>query len=389
MIFFAGLYFFLEQRSLSRQAARIRVRIAVTGTRGKSTVTRLIAAALQAARFSVLAKTTGSKPVLIFPDGREEEIKRRGKPTILEAKRVLKRGARLGVDALVVEMMSIQPECVFTESRRMIQPHILVITNVRVDHREEQGRSKPEIAASLALAIPPKATVFLPEEELRPEFEVGAAKAKAKIVAVRKRILSEAPGPDQTQWPGFEENIRLALAVTDSLGVPGDVARRGIKQAKPDFGSLKAWQAELGRPPADWTLVSAFAANEPESTVMIIDHLKNRLAPARRNMVGVLNFRQDRGDRSLQWLEAWEDRFFPGLDRLYVIGAHVHSFRLKKLARANGCLVPLAATSPAAIMKKITADEPAGAVLVGMGNMGGLGAKLVELWEQTGKPYGL
>jgi hypothetical protein len=40
-------------------------------------------------------------------------------------------------------------------------------------------------------------------------------------------------------------------------------------------------------------------------------------------------------------------------------------------------------------MKKITADEPAGAVLVGMGNMGGLGAKLVELWEQTGKPYGL
>ncbi len=374
---------------LRRQARKIRLRIAITGTRGKSTVTRLIAAALREARFSVLAKTTGSKAVLIFPDGREEEIKRKGKPTILEAKKILKEGGRLGVDALVIEMMSIQPECALVESRRMIKPHILGITNVRLDHRDEQGRSKPEIAASLASAIPPQATVFLPEEELRPEFESAAAKAKAKIVGVHKGVFGEALGSEQAAWPGFEENIRLALAVTDSLGVPKEVAWRGIGRAEPDFGSLKAWQAELGRPPAAWILISAFAANEPESTAIILAYLKRRLSFVGRKMIGVLNFRQDRGDRSLQWLEACQDGFFSGFDRLYVIGGHVHSFRLKKLARANGCFVPLAATSPAAVMKKITADEPAGGVLVGMGNMGGLGAKLVVLWEEEGKPYGL
>ncbi len=348
-----------------------------------------MAAALREAHFSVLAKTTGSKPVLIFPDSREEEIKRKGKPTILEAKKALKKGARLGIDALVVEMMSIQPECALVESQRILRPHILIITNVRLDHRDEQGRSRPEIAVSLASAVPPEATIFLPEEELRPEFEAVAAKMKAKIVRVQKGVSGEPPGSDQTPWPGFEENTRLALAVTDSLGVPRGVAWRGIRQAEPDFGSLKAWQAELGRQPAAWILISAFAANEPESTAIILSYLKGRLTPLGRKMVGVLNFRQDRGDRSLQWLEACKNGFFSGFDRLYVIGAHVHSLRLKKLARTDGGVIPLRASSPRAVMDRITADEPAGAVLVGLGNMGGLGAKLVELWEEKGIPYGL
>ncbi len=36
-------------------------------------MTRLIAACLREAGYSVLAKTTGSKPIIIFPDGEEKE----------------------------------------------------------------------------------------------------------------------------------------------------------------------------------------------------------------------------------------------------------------------------------------------------------------------------
>ncbi len=286
-------------------------------------------------------------------------------------------------------MMSIRPEFALVESRRIIKPQILVITNVRLDHREEQGRSKPEIAASLASAVPPQATVFLTEEELRPEFEVVAAKVKARMIGVPKGIVERESWLDQTPWPGFEENIRLALAVTDSLGVQREVAWRGIRRAEPDFGTLRVWQAELGRPPAPWILVSAFAANEPESTAVILAFLKDRLAPLCWKVVGILNFRKDRGDRSVQWLEAWENGFFSGFERLYVVGGHVRSLRLKKLAMANGGIIPLTSVSPRAVMDKVTADEPAGGVLIGMGNMGGLGAKLVELWNKEGKPYGL
>src|ERR1043165_5680056 len=55
-----------------RRALRtIQVRIHVAGTRGKSTTTRLIAAALRAGGRRVVAKTTGAEPRLLLPDGSE------------------------------------------------------------------------------------------------------------------------------------------------------------------------------------------------------------------------------------------------------------------------------------------------------------------------------
>ncbi len=199
------LRLYLERNSVRRNAARIPVRIAITGTRGKSTVTRMIAAALKEAGFSVLAKTTGSKAVIIRPDGREDEIVRRGLPSILEQKGILKEAAGLGVRAVVVEMMSIRPECLAVESGRVLRPHWLVITNARLDHREEMGWTKQEIARSLASAIRPGMTVLLPEDERHPEFERAAERAGATIVLVEHpkdgspfdadRRLAEAVAP--------------------------------------------------------------------------------------------------------------------------------------------------------------------------------------------------
>lgn len=359
----------------------------MTGTRGKSTVTRLIAAALEEAGLSVLTKTTGSKPALLLPDGREEEVRRRGHPTILEQKRILKRAARLGVDAVVIEMMSIQPECARVESCRLVEPHLLVVTNVRLDHRPEQGWSKPAIARSLASSIPPRTHVFLLEEEQRPEFEAAAAKVRARIVVVGRGHQGRAVEPEEKRWPGFEENIRLAGAVADFLGLPREVAGRGIRRAKPDFGSLKAWLVEYGNPPVPWILVSAFAANEPESTAAILACLKEKLPATSSARVGVLNFRADRGDRTLQWLKACRDGFLDDLDRLYIVGSHVHSLKVRKLARQNRKVIPLAFVSPQEVMARIVADDPDGATLVGMGNMGGLGEEFVNLWAEEGTPY--
>ena len=55
-----------------RHLRAVPVRIHVGGTRGKSTTTRLIAAGLRAGGRRVLAKTTGSQPRLILPDGSEQ-----------------------------------------------------------------------------------------------------------------------------------------------------------------------------------------------------------------------------------------------------------------------------------------------------------------------------
>jgi len=360
----------------------------VTGTRGKSTLTRFIAASLRESGLSVLGKTTGSKAVIILPDGKEEEIPRKGLPTILEEKKVLGQGASLGVKALVTELMSIRPESSFVESQRILRPQILVITNARLDHREEMGRTKPEIALSLASTIPPAATVFLPEEEFYPEFEGAADKVKAKIIRVKKNGTGEW-GKSEGISPlfYFEENLRLALAVSEHLGVPKEVARRGIIKAEPDFGSLRIWEAELGTPPSPWLLVSAFAANDPESTGLILARLKERHFLSGKRLVGILNFRQDRGDRTLQWLSALERGYFSGFSKLFSVGAHVHALRMRRRSDLLPSLTPLAAKSAPAVMEKIGEGIPGGAVLVGIGNMAGLGAALVEHWAKIGRPY--
>jgi poly-gamma-glutamate synthase PgsB/CapB len=373
------LFLFLERRSLDRQARRIPLRIAVTGTRGKSTVTRLIAAVLKEAGYTVLAKTTGSKPVLILPDGSEQEVVRRGLPVVLEQKKVLRTAAVLGARALVAEMMSIRPECLAIESRRLLRPHILVVTNVRIDHREEMGRTKQEIARSLGSAIPAAATVFIPEKEGYPDFERAAASFRARIIRVGEG--------GETSF--FEQDKRLAEAIAAHLGVPAEVVRRGVASAGPDFGSFRAWLVDFGAPPAAWILVSAFAANEPESSRLVLARLREGVVRGDRPLVGLLSFRSDRGDRTRQWLEAEETGFFAGFRRVYVVGAHGHALRIKKKAGGRRLLSPLSGRSAPAITDQIVSLEAGPSVLVGLGNIGGIGEELVEHWQKIGRPHAL
>jgi poly-gamma-glutamate synthase PgsB/CapB len=383
-----GLYFLGERLAVKKNAKRLPLRVAVTGTRGKSTVTRLIAAALREAGYSVLAKTTGSKPVLILPDGTETEVARRGRATVLEQKKILKKGADLGVRALVTELMNIQTECGAAESHRILHPNILVITNVRLDHREEMGRTKRQAAASLAAVIPPGATVFVPETEFYPEFGRAAERVGSNIVKVRSSQARDAQTPHTPPASGsFPEDVDIVLAVARHLGLPEDTARRGMARARSDFGSLKAWEAPLGRSAVPWLLVNAFAANEPESTGLVIERLRGGLSLSGRPLLGILNFRDDRGDRTRQWVEAMDRGFFSGFKKIYLIGAHVHAREFKKRADGPISLIPLSSRSAPAIMNQIAAGESASGILVGMGNVGGLGAALIELWEDIGRPY--
>ena len=100
----------IERLRLARCHRAIPLRIAVTGTRGKTSVARLLASVLREDGRRVLAKTTGSQATLVLPDGSVEEIRRRGQPSILEQKQLLHRGVELGADVVVAEIMSIHAE---------------------------------------------------------------------------------------------------------------------------------------------------------------------------------------------------------------------------------------------------------------------------------------
>jgi len=103
-------YFGLERARVASNRRAVPLRICVTGTRGKSSVVRLIAAGLSAGGTRTLAKTTGSRACVILPSGEERPLVRRGTPSILEQRAVLRMARREEARALVVEVMSIRPE---------------------------------------------------------------------------------------------------------------------------------------------------------------------------------------------------------------------------------------------------------------------------------------
>lgn len=384
------LYLLLERSQLRQKVRSIPLRICVTGTRGKSSVTRLVAASLRESGFKVLAKTTGAKAALVLPDGKEEEIRRGERPSVLEQKRLLGRGEKLGVDVLVSELMSIHPETGYSESIQIFRPHILIITNVRLDHIAQMGSSKEEIARCFASLIPDKSTVFVLQEEFYPVFQRTAEERGSRVVQI-PRNSSEQFSRSEKKFASFEfkENIRLALAVAEFLRIDRDVAVRGMRRIQPDFGRLGIWQTDLDAPPRTWLFISAFSANDPESTRLVLTDLEEKGVLEGKKVIGLLNFRKDRGDRTLQWLKALKEDTFPEFSKFYLVGFHARAFERRLAPVAKISLHYLKMEAPTEITRKILGEEKGEGILIGMGNIGGAGRRLIEYWEDRGKLYDL
>ena len=385
------VYLSVERVRLARALARVPRRVAVTGTRGKSGVARLIAAGLRESGVRVLAKTTGSKPVLIFPDGSEREIPRAGPASIREQVRLIRLSAAAGVDILVSEMMSIGAECLAAESREILQPGTLVLTNVRLDHLDEMGRRKDDIARSLASAFPERADIFIPKEEVHPVFEAAAARTGSRLHPVAPPAEVAGPGAGQRSSFGeFEPNVRLALAVLAFLGVERETAERGVAGASPDFGGLRFWRGLFGDPARPAVCVSAFAANDPESSAAALQKIYGEFPCASRRWVGLLSLREDRGDRTLQWVRAAGEGFFRDFDGVVLVGppARAALRKIRKSSPPGGTVFTIGdGSSPEALMDRVVSAAPDEPVVVGLGNIVGPGERIVRFWDEKGIPH--
>jgi len=255
-----------------RRVKAIPLRILVNGTRGKSTVTRLIAAGLAAGGVRTYAKTTGSAARLILPDMSELPIRQKGpakaRASIMEHRWFLREAHRDGARALVAECMAIQPETIRTLETRLAHSTIGVITNVRLDHMDTMGTELASVAGVLAESIPEKGRLFVGSEGMDESvggiFALKAARRGAELRLVggdeeTRSMCGEFP------YPVFEQNLALALAVCGACGVPREVALCGMRAAVPDPGvrpSLEfAWRGAAVR------VVNAFAANDVQSTL--------------------------------------------------------------------------------------------------------------------------
>ena len=114
-----------EYRSHQFYLNRLPVRIHVNGTRGKSSVTRLITYGLKGGQRSVFAKTTGTKPRMLFVDGNEAPVLRVGKPNIIEQVKIVEKAAKQQPDFFVTECMGLQPHLQHLLEKQFIKSHIV------------------------------------------------------------------------------------------------------------------------------------------------------------------------------------------------------------------------------------------------------------------------
>ena len=124
-----GLFEAWRHRALVR---KIPVRIHVNGTRGKTSVTRLITAGLRGGGKRVCAKTTGSAAALTDPEGIEFPIYRISGANIIEQMRTMKRMASLQPEIVVIECMALQPHYQSLSELRMIRSTIGVLSLIHI-----------------------------------------------------------------------------------------------------------------------------------------------------------------------------------------------------------------------------------------------------------------
>jgi len=380
-LFGATEYFIHQKRIYS-----IPIRIHVNGTRGKSSVTRLIGAALRLGGIKTITKVTGTYPRLILEDGSETLIYRKTEANIIEQLSIVKFAAERKVQAIVIECMAVQPLYQTITETKMIHSTIGVITNVRMDHVEVMGYSLNEICDSIGRTIPQHQRLFTSEKDV---FELLKKISEKKNTVIHQSDVNSVTEEEMNGFSYLEhkENVALALEVCKYLGISREDALLGMYNAVPDAGVLKHSKIESNQ--KSISFFNAFAANDPQSTLMIWEKMKeeNKLQGSK---IILLNTRQDRIERAkqLSWMVA--SNINNDFDYLFLIGQSTDTVEdlLAKHNVKRNKILNLGWTEPDLVFDAIQTYTKKESTVFAIGNMGGMGGKVAEYFESRSVVHG-
>ena len=387
MAFIVGLTIFLivfgitEYQLHVAKLKRIAIRVHVNGTRGKSSVTRLIAAGLRAGGIKTVAKTTGTSPRMIFEDGSEAEIKRIGGANIKEQIPLIRFFSKKNPNALVIECMALQPQLQKITEEMLVKSTIGVITNARADHLDVMGPEVKDVAIALARTIPYNGVIFTAEKPLKYVFDEVAQQRNThvKLVHAHEVTDDEMHGFSYIAW---KSNVALALAVCEHLGINRELALKGMHEAIPDPGVLKIYRIHFFQKEIEF--VNAFAANDPESTYLVSQNLGIGQGD-RKFAIFIVNCRADKIQRSEQ-LAQLISGMLPG--NLYVLtGEYTRAVydQAVRLGQKEEKIIDLGGKNAEEIFEIIVEFAETKTIVVGIGNVVGLGQDIVNFFASRGE----
>ncbi len=318
LVFALCLAGILEHQFHLKSLSLIPLRIHVNGTRGKSSVTRLVAAGLREGGLKTFAKTTGTAPRVIDSEGKDRIIHRLRLPSIGEQVRLLRYFSAQKPDAVVIECMAVQPQYQWIAEHKMVKSHIGVITNVRPDHLDEMGPTEEDVAHSLCNTVPVN-SVLITGEDQKPDILREVAKQngtrfiKSDESSVRKKEL------DGFNYMEHPSNIAVALDVCKQVGVNRSTALKGMHKVQPDAGALVAWDLNMNN--KNVRFVNGMAANDPVSTLQIWNFISERFVTDEETTCIFFNSRDDRPVRTRQMIELTFENIKP--DYFFIRGDKV------------------------------------------------------------------
>ena len=333
---------------------------------------------MRAGGLNTIAKVTGTYPRLILNDGQEAAIRRKEKANIIEQLKIVQYAVEHKADALIIECMALQPIYQRITERQMIHATIGVITNIRLDHLDVMGPGLMDVARAIGYTIPSNQHLFTAENRVFDYLERLAE--KKNCIAIRTDEKS-ATDEDMAGFSYIEhkENVALALAVCEHLGVDRQTALRGMYSAIPDEGVLTKFS--ICEKDKKISFYNAFAANDPESSLMIWNNIMRQIKPDDLKIL-LLNTREDRLDRARQLTEMAGASL--SMDYIALIGQRsevVRDMALKNKIHEKK-IINIGWTSPDKVYKKVMSIIPERATIVAIGNMGGMGADVAKYFEK-------
>lgn len=332
------VFLFLEKKNHDQIFKRIPIRIHVNGTRGKSSVTRLIHSILVEEGWKVFAKTTGSTASLLFPN-RNESFIFRNKISIKEQKSFLRFAVNNNAQAIVLECMAVQPQYQKDSEELLIHATHGVITNIRPDHWEWTD-TEEKILEGFKKTIPNNGIIIYGKhyvtENLKPNWnpsqksKLNLSLLEAASLKNTELILAE-PELSKNQietafrsirYPEHYENVEIAVRVCEKLGVSYQSILRGISNVVPDSGALKILEKEIEGKLQRF--VFAFAANDVVSFEKILrsDQKEwNRFD----SVILVFNSKRERPFRTIEFGKFLTN--FSYLSKIYFFGSWQKLFR--------------------------------------------------------------
>lgn len=358
----------LEKYLTIKARNSIKIKILVSGSRGKSTVTKYITAVLQASGIKTISKITGVIPTIFFSDFKEQKIKRFGPARITEQFKMIRFAAKQKIEALVLECMSVNPELQAIEAD-IFMPDFYILTNIREDHFEELSKDETIRAELICSAFPEKCKIITAEKKYETIISDNVERKSSTLFMAEKTNI-----PEILRDKVYPDNYFLTLKIAEMLEIPEKTVVDAIcivenKKEKELYEyNLNGFEVNF---------INAFALNDVTSAEIFIKNLSNE-NKLHQNVIVILNTRQDRPLRSVSFAE-----WVAGIENLnYVIVTGTHCQRTSKELLKNNLsskqIIQWNNKQIDAALKNIKTLVKGNTTVIGIGNIAGDGFKVIN-----------